>query len=555
MISVRLAGDELVVKAHGQLFHTRITQIRNLPNRHYHNKAWYVPRSNIQELINAVGAENIAWLTPQHVIEGRTIDMPDPLDNVPIIEDFGEMNIEMPLFQKQGASFLVHKGSVLLCDEVGTGKTIEAAAAMRYLLGLGTIRRVLVICPNSVALQWEEELTTKFNLQGITTIRGTTKQREKLWEERRDIVIINYDLLLREDIRNVRELNPDLVIVDEAHFIKNPDAQRTQAVRSIEADWRWLLTSTPMENKPEELYELMYYACPHVFGTKRSFRKRYVITEFVPRLMTRITIGYRNLHEIHQLASPYMLRRRATEVVDQLPRCREQRRYVELTRDQEKLHKQLQDHIDKLRTLPAVARNPESTREEILGCLQLQAEVCDSIELLRNSSNSKIKAQAERMSTTSHKLEELIELVHDITDAGYQVTVFTRFRSMLGIIARHIPDVPITYIHGGMNQDSRHQAKLDFTSGKARVMLTTEAGQTGLNLQSAAVTINYDLPWTPTAYDQRVGRMVRIGNPHDETMVINLIATSPNFTTVDERMYDCIINKRELIDIVVEGQY
>ena len=555
MISVRLQGDTLIVRAHGQLFHTRVTQLRNLPRRSYEDKAWHVPREDLDELISAVGLENIAWLTPQHAIEGRAISMPDPLEDVPIIPDFGEMNIELPEFQRQGASFLIHRGSALLCDEVGTGKTIEAAAAMKYLIDQGEVERVLIVPPNSVALQWQDELESKFNMTDVTTIRGTRAQRQTLWENRGNIVIINYDLLLQDDIQRVYEFNPQIIVVDEAHFIKNPDAQRTQAVRSITADRRWLLTSTPMENKPEDLYELFYYAQPSVFGLKRTFRKRHVITEYVPKLRTRITIGYRDLHLIHQQASPYMLRRRAIEVVEHLPTCRQQNRYIDLTRDQERLHIEIQEHIDRLRTLPADARDPESTREEILGCLQLQTEVCSSVELLRNSSNKRMQARAEQSSTTSHKLEELVELIHDITDAGYQVTVFTRFRPMLGIIARHLPEVSLTYIHGGMNQDRRHESKLAFARGDARVMLTTEAGQTGLNLQSAAVTINYDLPWTPTAYDQRVGRMVRMGNPHDETMVINLIATSSRFRTVDERTYDCIVNKRELIDIVVEGQY
>ncbi len=442
---------------------------------------------------------------------------------------------------------------------MGTGKTITTSVALRRVLREGKASKALIICPSSVKFQWQSELTDKMLMWDTTVITGNIKKRRKLWNDAGSIIIMNYETLLSsEDFNKVKAFKPDVIIVDEAHYMKSPMAQRTKAILRLNPRYKWLLTGTPLENKPEEIYTLVNYVQPGLLDKKKDFTDKYVVNYFMPDRRITVPIGYKNLHELHETISPYMLRRLRKDVLSQIPKRRELNLNIDMTPLQKRLHKRLVEEMEGLKNRQGRAKTDtekERFDEQIMGKLQYLIEVADAPELLPNLT----KGESEQ-SKKSPKLKELIRLLKDKfdSDPNGKVVIFTQFRGMQRLISEALDKESINHVmlYGGMTGERREQSKKDFNNDVSiRVFLTTDAGKEGLNLQIADTQINFDLPWKPSAYNQRAGRIERMGSVHDEVLVVNMIASCDEFETIDVRMWKAIQHKQSIFDAVVDGKY
>ncbi len=564
MISVKLlSNDRLQLKFH---YNRQIIDIiKDIPGWEWNSeeKYWSIPRSQVHAL-ERLFPESLAWLTPPYIIKGEEPDLPTHSD-IELLDKIEGFKLELYPFQKVGASFLVQKGSALLCDDMGLGKTPQAIAAALELYNRGEISSVLVICPSSVKRQWGDQIEKFVDREHIdkelyAIIDGTADERKKQYKAAKDafMVVINYDLLYN-DIKEIKKLSSDMVVLDEAHYIKNRTAKRTKKVRQIKAPYRVCLTGTPMQNRPDELFSLVDYVRPGYLGNWSDFVKEYVVYDYSQGYP--ILQGYTNFEQLHRLISPIMMRRLKDDVAMELPQVIQQNLYVKSTPQQLRLYKQIEDEkielrkrIDELRKGPQTDKTRELIElfdATLQGKNALAIGSADSPQLLKMSHSKAVRNGYKITDISSPKLKELYRIVQEFVQDDYKVVIFTQFARMLSLIEKDLSQITrCATIFGAKSADERDAAVKQFYEDPfTHVLILTDAGCEGLNLQFAKALINVDLPWNPAILDQRIGRIHRIGSTYESVNVINLIAEG----SIDEQILNTIQNKRDMFEAIVEN--
>ena len=574
MISVKLRDkDEIIVQIHGKHFPTLLQQVKSLRTGQYEEGVgWIFPATEIDRLIRAVENINVAYLSPYEEIKyGRK---PEPFIEetkiTPISEKYKDIPITIPDYQKLGAGFLIQEGKCILGDRVGVGKTIQSGYAIKYGLKNKLFSKVLIVCLNTIKYQWQNELSEKFNLTKSLVINGTIKQREKQWQEikGKNILIVNYETLLSEkDMANVQKFGADVIVVDEAHYTKNLDAKRTKAVHKIKTNYAWLLTGTPMENKPEEIFALMKYIAPDVLGNKKQFEKDYMCYDFNTKLKVPIFIGYRDLTTLHAKIKPYMLRRRIEDIPEadlaSLPELMPPTNvYVDMNKDQIKAYEYI---ISNKAAIVELIRKQIATQQQedaLKGYDMLMVGLSHSCDILISSESGlakKIVKETGIKNKEAKKIDTAIEMIEDLIDGGSKIVVFTELKASQKLMSEKLTKKGIKHLllSSATSSADREKNKVAFTKDDSiKVFIATDAGKEGINLQASNYLINLDMPWKPSTYEQRMGRIRRLGSKHSKCFVINMISVDPAevITTIDQRRMNTIIRKQGLIDTVVEGK-
>jgi len=208
---------------------------------------------------------------------------------------------------------LAFTGRALLADEMGLGKTVQAIAACALLKNLQNIKRVLVIAPASLKSEWEEQIE-KFTDLPSMIIEGSRKNRLTQYQQSSFFYLANYEQV-RPDEQEMNEiLAPDIIILDEAQRIKNWQTKIANAVKKLSSRYAFVLTGTPIENRIDEIYSIVQFLDPHIFGPLFRFNRDFYQLDEEGR-----ATGYKNLDELHQRLQPIMLRRRKEQVVGELP--------------------------------------------------------------------------------------------------------------------------------------------------------------------------------------------------------------------------------------------
>lgn len=455
-------------------------------------------------------------------------------------------------FQVVGAAFLLDMKYAILADEMGLGKTAQAVLAASHLINTGQASRFLVICPSSIKYEWVTQIQ-KFTDLTSTVIDGTPKERTEQYANNSSFVITNYELARQDfDLEFLKDLKPDVIILDEAHRIKNWESKTSEKLKELSAPYKWLLTGTPLQNKPEELFNLFSFMNPEVLGKWWTFRHRYIV---LGRKFGRdnIPVGAKNLDELRRRTSPYILRRLKSEVAPQLPKIVVTNHFIPMTEIQEAMHNEIRadmrDLIDVLRQWKGDTPHPKEG--QLLGMVTMLTEVCDSPELF-DLSNSKMASKYRARSKVSPKLDELHQICSDLLDGNpeIKIVVFTQFERMQRLIVDKLSKLGDCAILNGQMKPFERQAELDrFRFGpNVRFFVSTDAGNYGINLQQASVVVNFDIPWNPAIWLQRNARIHRIDSTHETVYVINLIAKEG----IDERILDVMYNKIELSNAVIE---
>ncbi|MFQ6014862.1 MAG: DEAD/DEAH box helicase [Anaerolineae bacterium] len=442
----------------------------------------------------------------------------------------GELEIDLlkyPLYPYQmlGTLFLAFTQRALLGDDMGLGKTIQALAACIFLKGQGKLRKVLIICPASLKLQWAKEIR-RFSDETVTVIMGPKARREKQYGEDTFFKILNYELVLR-DFDLIQALAPDLIILDEAQRIKNWRAKTTQLIKNLTAEYAYVLTGTPLENRLDELYSIVQFLDRRLLGPAWQF-----MAEHVVRDEWGAVVGYRGLDRVKRKIAPIFLRRRKDEVLHELPERMDNYYYVELDPAQTRLYLPREAELRSLFAVPKEEWTPQMMGR-LLQLITEMREICDAAQLVSDSLRA------------SSKLTELPQIIEDVAVGdGHKVLVFSQWERMTRLVEEALCPLPLQTVrlHGGLSLRQREQVIERFNQdADCRVFISTDAGGLGLNLQAADFVVNVDLPWNPAKLEQRVGRAHRIGQKK-AVNVINLVVSD----SIEERVLEVIYEKQRL---------
>ncbi len=449
-------------------------------------------------------------------------------------------------------------GRMLLADDMGLGKTIQAAAIAHLLVESGRISRVLIIAPASLKSQWVREWR-KATPVPIEDVEGGPAQRaEQYASTTTGALVANYEQVLR-DLPQMQGYAPELIILDEAQRIKNWQTRTAQTIKRLDCPYRLVLTGTPLENRLDELASIMDWVDPTVMAPKW----RLAATHQVTQDGSREVVGVQNLDTLRARLAPRMVRRRRADILHELPPRTNTTVPVELTNAQRIEHDEL--NLPVARLLAQARRRPLAHAEflRLMSLLNTQRIIANGLAQLRFEavwpSLTPGGAQpATLQALATPKLEHLRELVHSlVVEQGRKVVVFSQWRRMLSLAQWSIGDILEGHGHraafftGRESRKRRTSNVVEFHDDPAvSVLLCTDAGGVGLNLQRAAsCCINLELPWNPAVLEQRIARIHRMGQ----------IAPVDTYTlvtegSIEERIASVVATKRALFDGLFDGQ-
>ena len=441
----------------------------------------------------------------------------------------------MPLFpyQREGMLHLAFNERALLADEMGLGKTIQAIAACALLHRLGKATKVLVVTPASLKTEWEEQILS-FSGLSYRLVFGPRRERLSAFQDPAFFTVVNYEQMVRDALEVNRLLNPDIVVLDEAQRIKNWSTKTAQAIKRLKSRYAFVLTGTPIENRIDEIYSIVDFLDPTVFGPLFRFNREFYELDERGRPKE-----YRNLELLHQRISPLLLRRRKADVETELPVRTDRNFFIALSHQQRAAY---QEHEIEVSKLVNVAKRRPLTRQQqdkLMRELAMLRMICDTTYIL------------DRENRTSPKIEELERILEEcLAEKEVKVVLFSEWERMLELVRDRLRLKKIGYAwHTGSVPQQRRRAEIRaFKSDpQCRVFLSTDSGGVGLNLQNASVVINCDLPWNPAKLEQRIARAWRKNQARPVT-VINLIAED----TIEHRMLGTLAAKQGLADGVLD---
>ncbi|MBS1588526.1 MAG: DEAD/DEAH box helicase [Bacteroidetes bacterium] len=421
-------------------------------------------------------------------------------------------------YQQQGVTFALRKSRCLIADDMGLGKTIQAIGAAEGMKKLFGISKVLIICPTSLKYQWKSEIE-KFTDSSLCVVEGNIAEREKQYADESLYKICTYNVVGR-DINAINKNEFDLVILDEAQRIKNWQTLTAQNVKKVQSKHCIVLTGTPLENKLEELYSVVQMVSPLHLGALFRFVSAHQITAED----TGKVIGYKDLDKIAALLQSVLLRRHKRDVLKQLPERMDKNIFVPMTPKQLDYYNEANENVIKLvNKWIRFKFLSESDRQKLLINLNLMRMACNSTFIID---------QETRHDT---KVDELMNILEEVMEnSDEKVVVFSQWERMTRIVAQELDNRGIGYesLHGGVASKDREKLFDNFRNKpESRVFLSTDAGGVGLNLQSASLLVNLDLPWNPAVLEQRIARIHRMGQKKN-VQIINLIAKE----TIEEQM-------------------
>ena len=442
---------------------------------------------------------------------------------------------ELRPYQREGVAWLQHlrdhgAGGVL-ADDMGLGKTLQTIAHVMIEKEQGRLDRpAMIVTLTSLVGNWTRELARFAPSLKVAVYHGPDRSTAEL--AKHDVVVTTYPLVAR-DRDELAAIPLHLLVLDEAHAIKNANAQASEAVRALDARHRLCLSGTPIENHLGELWSLFDFLNPGLLGGRDEFTVHY-------RHPIEDKADKTRLEALRDRVRPFILRRTKDSVAPELPAKTQLVRAVELTGAQRELyesiriaaHTDIRSHIRQ--------RGFAGSTIAILDALLKLRQVCCDPRL--------VGIEAARSVTETAKLDVLLELVTKQLGEGRRILVFSQFARMLGLIseallARGIGHVTLT----GHTPD--RQKPIDaFQAGRADVFLISlKAGGAGLNLTGADSVIHYDPWWNPAAQAQATDRAHRIGQTKP-VFVFDLIAAG----SVEETMLALQRRKRLLADAILE---
>ncbi|MGW1651396.1 DEAD/DEAH box helicase [Streptomyces atratus] len=403
--------------------------------------------------------------------------------------DDAHLRVSLRGYQSFGARFALAQKRVILGDEMGLGKTVQAIAALAHLSARGETH-FLVVCPASVLINWAREVRSRSTLRALPVHGPERHGAFAEWRETGGVALTTFDALHTLPAPRDCGMRPGMLVVDEAHYVKNPETRRSRAVSgwTQRTERVLFLTGTPMENRVEEFRSLVRHLQP----------------ELAPSIHT--THGAAGSHAFRRAVAPAYLRRNQEDVLTELPALVQVDEWEEFS----------EDDLDAYR--------------EAVGAGQFM----------------RMRRAAYARPATSAKLNRLRELVAEAADNGLKVVVFSYFREVLLTVQQALGTGVFGPLSGSLPA-ARRQEMIDrfgAVEGHAVLLSQIQAGGVGLNMQAASVVIICEPQIKPTMEHQAVARAHRMGQIRT-VQVHRLLAAD----TVDERMLNILARKERLFDL------
>jgi SNF2 family DNA or RNA helicase len=441
------------------------------------------------------------------------------------------------------------KGRALLADEVGLGKTIEACLVLKEYWARGLVRKALVLAPPALVSQWKGELTEKFGFTPASP-DGLEFRRdpERFWKNEPLVVASIAMARLEPHVAALSSTPWDMVVVDEAHCLKNRASANWKLVDSLEKRFILMLTATPVENNLIELYNLITLLKPGLLATESEFRKLFV-NAAKPK-------SPKNPEQLRALLGEVMIRNTRSAVDVRLPHRVAASVVVAPSAAEAELYQRVSVYVaERYKT------GKQSGRHSGLMALEwMQRQAGSSPQALHRSIVRRLSDHERPEGRDVSELESILDLAARVGDGSKGVrlgemlagrkaktVVFTEFVPTLEHLAEVCRRREIRYalFSGDLSRADKDAAIARFRD-EADVLISTGAGGEGRNLQFADTVINFDLPWNPMRLEQRVGRVHRIGQEH-EVFIFNFCQAG----TVEEQLLRVLHDKINMFELVV----
>ena len=377
----------------------------------------------------------------------------------------------------------------------------------------------MILAPSSLIYNWKEEFEKFAPQMEVEVIYGLKASRDEVIACNPQVAITSY-ASFRQDVEQYEKNQYQYLILDEAQVMKNSQTKIAQYLRKFDVPHTFALSGTPIENHVEELWSIFQIVLPGLFPGKKEFKQLSPET-------------------ISQYVKPFIMRRKKSEVLQELPDLIEMTYKNELADDQKTIYlaqlKQMQDRI-----LSSSEEELNRSKMEILSGLMRLRQICDTPSLF-----------LEDYTGESGKLDSLRELLEQIKDGNQRVLIFSQFRGMLDIIEKELDALKMTSfkITGSTPANERQDMTNAFNSGQGDAFLISlKAGGVGLNLTGADTVILVDLWWNPAVEDQAIGRAHRMGQ--DKNVEVYRMITRG---TIEEKIQELQTSKRHLVSTILDG--
>ncbi len=435
------------------------------------------------------------------------------------------------------------RGRALLADEVGLGKTIEALIVFKEYVHRGMVKSALILVPTPLVSQWRDELKEKFNLSiPSTDDPGYASRSDAFWDEPFMLASINI-AKSKKNFSRVVSREYDMIIVDEAHHLKNRNTLNWKLINALKKRFLLLLTATPVENNLMELYNLITLLKPGQLKTAAAFKKEF---------MTRgDPTDPQNRQELKKLLGQVMIRNTRAVAKLEIPPRTAQTIRVEPSQSEIGLYRRI--------TSLAQEINRCEGRGSKLLVRNLLAEAGSSPRAV-SATLTKMLEKRNFHSDHENEIRAINTMCKTMEDTGKnnmvlklvkmspgKVIIFVKFTATL----EHLSDflewnrVPHAMFHGSMTNQQKDE-QIEMFRNDTPVLLSTEAGGEGRNLQFCHHMINYDLPWNPMKIEQRIGRLHRIGQKK-EVMIYNLCTAG----SIEDSILDILDRKINMFELVI----
>jgi SNF2 family DNA or RNA helicase len=425
-------------------------------------------------------------------------------------------------------------GKAILADEVGLGKTIEAGLILKEYMIRGLVKKVLILVPASLVTQWEIELNTKFYIPAVA------QRKAYVWEQC-DVVVSSIDTAKRNPHRDIIfSLDYDLIIIDEAHKLKNSKTKNYEFVQSLKKKFCLLLTATPIQNRISEIFNLVSLLKPGHLGNETAFYEKY----------KKDSRSLDDNAHLKELVNKVMIRNRRADTGIEWTKRHVETIPIEFTAEERDLYESVTelrgegDWVNSSQfSVMTLQREACSSREAVFYTLRNMAARQEAPSDMFQEQIQFLVSKVEKVQRNS-KAETALELIKGIDD---KVIIFTEYRAtqlyLQWFLKQHgISSVPF---RGGFKRGKKDWMR-ELFKNNVQVLIATEAGGEGINLQFCNHIINYDLPWNPMRLEQRIGRIHRLGQEKD-VMIYNFAVKD----TVEEHILKLLYEKIHLFEKVI----
>ena len=542
-----------------------INRIKTIPGATFdgHMKKWVIPTGAFDYYEEEFEGE-ILYNTPRWIITGE--EPPDYSKMYSIDKSIIVPSLKVAPYDYQnfGIRFMIDKlrnqKFIINADGVGLGKTLQAIGTMKHYMDNEGYKKILIVCKKSLKKQWKDEIDKFTDLSTNTFIdytKSSKPQRNKLYGEiqkhSRCILITNYHTVMN-DSAFLMSLGFEMVIIDEAHCVKARTGVINKAMTEAckPANKVIFLTGTPVMSKPDDLFGIVQIADKKYFGTWKDFNKRYIKEQYQGRFLK--TVGYMHLDELRDMVQNIIIRRTEHEVTLQLPQTIEKSITVTMDSTQKKIQDLINedrmkisaelDALELKKGKPGVAEliaQKDGISKGLIAALQACANDPRLFDMSKSGMMKKRYAPlVPKTYKQSAKMEALVELVDEVLQANQKIIIFSKFERCCRLIKQDLEQAlgVNVLLYTGEVSDEERDLNIDTfkNSFDHNIIVLTDAGAEGLNLQVANHVVNYDLPDSPAIKTQRGGRARRAGSIYSRVFTYDLLTENSKDIERDENI-------------------